>query len=72
MQALIDSSSNVNVMNSAYAKKLDFRVRQTNVGAQKIDRSHLETFEMVITSFLLEDKLEKVWFFQETFLVADT
>ena len=27
---------------------------------------------MVIASFLLQDKLEKIRFFQETFLVADT
>ena len=47
-------------MNPAYAKKLGLRVRQTNVGAQKIDGSHLKTFEMVIASFLLQDKLGKV------------
>ena len=71
-QALIDSGSEVNAMNPAYAKKLGLRVRQTNVGAQKIDGSHLETFGMVIASFSLQDKLGKVRFFQETFLVADT
>ena len=71
-QALIDSGSKVNAINSAYAKKLGLCIRQTDVGAQKIDGSHLETFGMVIASFLLKDKLGKVCFFQETFLVADT
>ena len=47
-------------------------VRQTDVGAQKIDGSRLDTFGMVIAGFLLQDKLGKVRFFQETFLVADT
>ena len=59
-------------MNPAYAKKLGLPVRQTDMGAQKIDGSHLNTFEMVIAGFSLQDKLGKVRFFQETFLVADT
>ena len=71
IQALIDSGSEVNAMNPAYTKKLGLRVRQTNVGAQKINGSHLNTFEMVIVGFSLQDKLGKIRFFQETFLVAD-
>ena len=72
VSALIDSGSEVNAMSSAYAKKLGLRIRPTNVGAQKIDRSHLDTFGIVIAGFSLQDKLGKVRFFQETFLVADT
>ena len=53
IQALLDSGSKVNAMNPAYAKKLGFRVRQTDVGAQKIDGSHLNTFRMVIAGFSL-------------------
>ena len=71
-QELIKSDSKVNAINPAYAKKLGLRVRQTDIGAQKIDGSHLETFGMVIASFSLQDKLGKVRFFQETFLVTDT
>ena len=71
VQALIDSGSEVNAMNPAYAKKLGFRVRRTDVGAQKIDGSHLDTFGIVIASFSLQDKLGKIRFFQKTFLVAD-
>ena len=33
-------------MNPAYAKKLDILIRKTDVGAQKIDGSHLDTFGM--------------------------
>ena len=40
-------------MNPAYAKKLNFRIRQTNVWAQKIDRFHFATFGMFIASFSL-------------------
>ena len=39
---------------------------------QKIDRSSLDTFEMVIVSFQVLDKLGRARFFQETFLVANT
>ena len=72
IQALLNSGSKVNAMNPAYTKKLKLRVRQTDVGVQKINRSHLDTFGMVIAGFSLQDKVEKVWFFQKTFLVADT
>ena len=31
----------------------------------------LKTFGMVLASFQVDDKLGKIWFFQETFLLAD-
>ena len=71
VEALIDSGSEVNAMHPAYAAKLGLRVREADVGAQKIDGSHLDTFGMVIAGFLVEDKLGKVRFFQETFLLAN-
>ena len=40
-------------MNPAYAKKLGLCIKQTDVKAQKIDRSYLETFGIIITRFLL-------------------
>ena len=59
-------------MNPDFARKLGLKVRKTNVGAQKIDGSALETFGMVIADFQVEDKANRPRFFQETFLVADT
>ena len=50
-RALLDSGSEVNAMSPAYAKKLGLQVRKTDVGAQKINGSTLETFGMVIASF---------------------
>ena len=38
-------------MSPVYVKKLGFHIQKTNVGAQKIDGSILETFGMVITDF---------------------
>ena len=72
VRALLDSGSEVNAMSPAYAEKLGLKTRKTNVGAQKIDGSALETFGMVIADFQVEDKSGRPRFFQETFLVADT
>ena len=72
VKALLDSGSKVNAINPDFAWKLGLKVRKTNVGAQKIDDSALETFGMVIADFQVEDKANRPRFFQETFLVADT
>ena len=72
VRALLDSGSEVNAMSPAYAERLGLKIRKTNVGAQKIDGSALETFGMVIANFQVEDKSGRPRFFQETFLVADT
>ena len=71
VQALIDSGNEVNAMIPGYVSKLGLKVRPTNVGAQKIDGFILETFEMVLASFQVKDMLERAWFFQEIFLLAD-
>ena len=39
--------------------------------SSKIDGSTLKTFEIVMASFKVEDKLRSAWFFQETYLVAN-
>ena len=72
VRALLNSGSKVNAMSPIYTKKLGLKTRRTNVGAQKIDGSILETFGMVIADFQVEDKDGRPRFFQETFLVADT
>ena len=72
VKALLDSGNKVNAMNPDYAWKLGLKIRRTNVGAQKIDGSALETFGMVIANFQVEDKASRPRFFQEIFLVADT
>ena len=59
-------------MSPAYAKKLGLKTRKTNIGAQKIDGSALETLGMVIADFQVEEKNGRSRFFQETFLVANT
>lgn len=51
IKALINFNNEVNIMTSTYTKKLDFQMQKTNVGAQKIDRSSLVTYKMVIAEF---------------------
>ena len=72
VQALVDSGSEVNAITPAYAANLDLKIQKTNIGAQKINGSILNTFEMVLIDFQIEDKLGWPWFFQETFLIANT
>ena len=58
-------------MTPAYTLKLDLRAYHTNVGAQKIDGSTLQTFGIVLANFQVEDKLRRTRFHWETFLLAD-
>ena len=59
-------------MTPAYAEKLGLTTWKTNVGALKIDEFILVTYGMVIAGFSVQNRLEKVWFFEETFMSADT
>ena len=72
VRALLNSGSKVNTINFDYAQKLKLKIQKTNIGAQKIDGSALEIFEMVIADFQMQNKASKPRFFQETFLVANT
>lgn len=51
--ALIDLGRDVNIIMLAYALKLGLQVRKTNIGASKIDKSPLKTFNMIIAKVLL-------------------
>ena len=43
----------------------------TDIEAQKIDGTMLDTFRMVISAFSVIDKINRIRFFEETFLVAN-
>lgn len=70
--ALIDPNIEINGMTMAYTTKFDFIIWKISVGTLKINSSLLKTYNMILTSFLLHDSLERIWFFEETFLLADT
>ena len=71
VHGLINSGSKVNAMTLGYISKLSLKVRSINIGAQKIDNSTLEMFEMVLASFQVKNKFGRFWFFQETILLAE-
>lgn len=55
-------------MTLAYAIKLDLTIQPTNIKAQKIDNSIFMIFGMVLTGFWVDNKLDRSYFFQKTFL----
>ena len=69
--ALLDSSSEVNAVHPAFAKELGLPIGPTDVGAQNIDDTMLETYGMVVAAFSMEYKTNRVRFFEETFLMAN-
>lgn len=69
---MLDLGSEVNAITPAFTSKLGFKICSTNVRAQKIDGSTLQTFGIVLTSFQIKDKFGQARFFQESFLLVDT
>ncbi len=65
VQALIDFGSELNAINPAYPAKLGLKVCLTDVGAQKFDGSNFKIIAIVLTSFQVENKLGKIWFFSK-------
>lgn len=70
--ALIESASEVNAMTPNNAIKLGFTTQKTSVRSQRINSLPLELYVMVSASFLRQNSLGKIWFFEETFLLANT
>ena len=68
---MIDSGSEVNAIYLIFAKQLGLLIRPTDVEAQKIDGTMLDTYGMVIAAFSVEDKANQGRFFEKTFLVAN-
>ena len=58
-------------MNPDYTQKLGLKIQKDIVETKKIDGSTLETFEIVIINFQVENKASRSRFFQKTFLVAN-
>ena len=69
---MFNSASEFNAMSPSYIEKLELMIWKTIIRIQKIDGSALETFEMMIADFELENKVGRLKFFQETFLIANT
>ena len=63
IEALLDSKSEVNTMILIFTLKLSFKICFTNVRAQKIVSSTLQTYKIVLASFQIEDKFRQARFF---------
>ena len=71
VQALIDSKSKINAIHPFFVKQLGLPIRPIDVGAQKIDGTTLDTYGIVVAAISMEDKANRVRFFEEAFLVAN-
>lgn len=72
VMALLNFKTKVSSITLAYITKLGLGSRLINVNIEKIDNLILETYDMTLASFLLQDSLEKIQFFKKTFLLANT
>ena len=61
--ALLNSRSKVNAMTPVYAAHLGVKLRLTDIGVQKIDKSLLATYGMFIAAFQVVNKLGHSRFF---------
>ena len=71
VSALLDSGSKVNAIYPTFARELGLLIKTTDIGAQKIDSTILDTFGMVVAAFSVTNKANRVRFFEKTFLVAN-
>lgn len=58
-------------MNLNFIQKLSFKIQKTSVEAQKIDGSALKTFGIIIAGFQIKNKVDKLKYFQKTFLMVN-
>ncbi len=58
-------------MNQVFISQPGFKIGKTNVRAQKIDGTTLETYEMIVSTFSMLDKNGKKRFFEQSFLLAN-
>lgn len=72
VKALLNFDSKISVITPVYIAKLGLTTQKITVGAQKIDGLVQETYSIVLARFLLQDSLERVWFFEETSMLIDT
>ena len=71
VSALFDLDNEINVIHLTFARELRLSIRTTDVRAQKIDGTMLDTFGMVVAAFSVTDKANRVRFFEKTFLMAN-
>ena len=71
MLALLDSGSEINNIYLTFAWELELPIRQRDIGAQKINNTILNIFEIIVVAFSVTNMANQVRFFEEIFLVAN-
>lgn len=69
---MINFGSEINTITLIYVAQFSPTPKPTNVNTQKINNLALKIYEMTTGGFLVEDKLERIRFFKQSFLLADT
>lgn len=59
-------------MTLRFIEDLGLSIHNTDVGTQKINGSALKIYEMATAWFFVHNKLERIWFFEEMFLLVNT
>lgn len=71
IKALLDPGSVDNTISQAFTHSLGLKLWKTNIRAENIDNTTMETYEMVVSIFSVSDKDDRERFFEESFLLAD-
>lgn len=71
IEALLDLKSEINKVNTAFASQLGFKIHKINIGAQRIDSTTFETYEMIVFTSSMSDKDGREKIFEENFVIAD-
>lgn len=58
-------------MSQVFAFQLDLKIQKTNIGAPKIDDATLKTYEIIVPTYSILNKDDKVRFFEKSFLLAN-
>ena len=58
-------------MSQVFAHQLSLKIWKTNIGAQKINDTTLETYGMVVSTFSMSNKNGREKFFKESFLLTN-
>lgn len=68
----MDSSSDVNAVNSQSVAKLNLSIPSTSMDARKFDCFVVKTCKMIIARFSIQNKFGKICVFEKSFLLAYT
>lgn len=68
---LIVSNSKINAISATYTESQGLGIWESIIMAQKIDKSILATYKIVLAVYFRKNKLRQVWLFEKTLIVAD-